>query len=247
MKNKIVLMTVFITAVSFVSQAASAQKSNPATAKAKLVDQLLELTITSYPAKEMQNSFRANIDKLSESDIKENGDTIQTVLEKNQMFSADEKIFLMNNLSQLAMDLGKQINGAVINDLNFEEWARKSLRVNYSKSFTVAELNRMIEYFRTDHGKLMLDSININLRDIFDSDKDGSDVVSYPETAPFVVSSTGKKFIDIVYNKVVKDISGKAVPSEAVQPESVAKVLIITGEENINKLMSDFLQASYTN
>ncbi len=245
MKTKIILLTVLMTAVSFASQSGFAQKAKAATAKTELVQQLVEIIIQSYPAEEMQNSFRASVEKVSETDIEENEDIIRPVLEKNDRFSTDEKTYLMNNLPHLAALLARQITEAVIKDLKFEEWARKSLAAHYSKKFTVAELNKLIAYFQTDAGNIMLDSINSNLKDIFNPDKTVDDVVSSKETAPFIVSPVGNKFVKIIYENVVKDITDKAIPTEKEQKASIVKVVVIQSDENIGKLLAAFLQENY--
>ncbi len=247
MKIKTVLLTLIIFAISSAAPSAFGQKTNPGAAKAELVRNLVEITITSFPTQDMQISFRKEVDKVTDAEITENSDIIRPVLEKSESFSAEEKTKLLNNLPSLAAILARQVNSAVIRELKFEEWTRTSLAANYSKKFTVAELNRLIAYFQTDTGKLMLESVNINLKNIFDSDQNSDDVVSNDENAPFIVSTTGKKFVEIVYESLIKDIVENTVPSKKEQAESVGKVMKAHGDENINKLLSKYLRENSEN
>jgi hypothetical protein len=187
-----------------------AQKKAVAVPKTQLVNQLITHTSAGYPTalfgQILTQVKETSFNSFNEGIVK----SLTEKIESEKKFSAEQKTKLKAQLPEFSQKLSDKFFAQMQNSFKIEQWIKDSMTQEYSK-FTVAELNKLVTFFKTPGGKsfinLMKESSENGINGI--EAEPNIDTRYAIQVEKFLKSPLGEKFYDSFTKKVTDSVQAK--------------------------------------
>lgn len=120
--------------------------------KAKLANQLVDLTILHFPSAQIRKPLQDAQEKMTDTLRAELTKTLLESIEADSQFNAQQKAKMKEHLPELAGDLSKRFSAKLQITFSNNIMIKESLRETYQK-LSIAELNKTIAFVKTPAGK----------------------------------------------------------------------------------------------
>lgn len=214
-------------------------------AKKKLAMQLTSQTISLFPIKFFEDSFSQMNSEKAAALEKELSIAFLAKLDESNL-TADEKDVAKQRVTDFTQKISEMLKSLIMKDFNVKTWTNKSLEKHYLKTFSLAELKMLNNFFKTSDGQNFVKMFNRLVTGELQGNKSGSsgaDEKDFEELTKKIGNNILAKFTDSLVLKVMDDIN-KYVENWANQiPINVEKEM---KNGAIKKEMDRFMAENFT-
>lgn len=195
MKKNIFKLSVLTLVLTFCAQFSAAQ----AVQKKQLVDELVNATFEAFPTDVIDNSVEQLGRYGAEGIKKELGDLVLEKIEGSNL-TAEKKDSAKAAIPAFTDQIGEKFKELLNENLTMNDWIKESMAVNYNKQFTVAELKKLVTFFKSSSGSDFLILVKEFASAEMEKRAPQTDGLvgkaSEAKITAFLNTPTGKKFLD---------------------------------------------------
>ncbi len=182
-----------------------------APSKQKLVSQLVTTTEKFFPYEEFDEVIEKTRTTFSRGMEEEIGADIERRINASDKLSAEKKAEIKAKIPALTRDISNYVNVLIGKNFKIKAWVKESAAKRFTKNFTVAELQKLNNFFQSPNGKNTLLAMNQALIYGIRGEKDETNLVDAEKFAKYaeklLMTKTGEKFFNTLNKEVLNDVS----------------------------------------
>ncbi|MBX7173518.1 MAG: DUF2059 domain-containing protein [Pyrinomonadaceae bacterium] len=184
-----------------------------APSKQKLVSQLVTTTEKIFPYEEFDGMIEKTRVTFSKGMEEEIGADIERRINASDKFSAEKKAEIKAKIPALTRDISNYVNVLIGKNFKIKAWVKESAAKHFAKNFTVAELQKLNNFFQSSNGQNTLLAMNQALTYGIRSEKDETNLVDADKFAKYaeklLMTKTGEKFFKTLNKDILNDVSAE--------------------------------------
>lgn len=213
-----------------------------APSKQKLVSQLVSTTEKFFPYEEFDGMIEKTRTIFSSGMEEELGKEIERKIDATDKLSAEKKAEIKAKIPALTKEMSNYVNHLIGKNFKIKSWVKESATKHFSKSFTVAELQKLNAFFQSPNGRNTLLAMNKALSMGIKSEKDETNLVDAEKFAKYaeklLMTKTGEKFFKTLSKNILDDVSGEI---EKSGDRFLAELNESLNEKELNQILLKFV------
>lgn len=191
------LLALFI----FGAQFSFAQTKPTKLSKNELVKQIVNSSIEATPYVGTEKKIRQTSEENLVDFNRMISEGVSKKLEQNQDLSAEKRAELKARAPEFSRNMAQQLNDLFSKDVPVKSWFLESLTANFSKGFTVTELQKIANFLKSPAGKSFIGGLQKAFSNFDKSTEPELEKRYENQIALFIVSPVGKKYLNTLSDK----------------------------------------------